>query len=652
MALSGFLRRRQRKKEEAYHQQPRATHSEYVPPVAVPVAAAIPAPAPVPPPMVQPLAPSLLQPRAIAEGQATKKEDPRPAVYSYASTAMPEYMKPKAIAASTGGADTAGGISFKPASFDGTKSFTIPHRDYLLMRWSTMICVMDTEIITGASGSAPFRCHLKNDVLSPTGVTLLEAGTIVGGTYTSLVGEGQSRIVAVTAEAQSPNGVIADIGGPIADQLGAAGVEGSVDNHWMARIGGALLLTLVDSGLQVLESEIQKNAQNTNISIGGGGGGGGLTQLGNQLLAKTINIPPTITLNQGTEVALWVTKFIDFSGLLSPGGKMNKTLHHLLKPFEPFQHTPTVTEIVVNRCGQFGVEDSGKWSFYDEPFLTYDRLEAIAILAAYATSQDFGPDTPLCAASLPGGERMQACCHPATTPGTISLTIRKPSEKLMSLDDVDFPALFTETNTGHTRRSRSNAELARLHRDQDWRGFFKLAMRERKTIGVCGSVGSGKTTFLKRLLREVPDTDRIVTIEDTAEIGDVGPSNRVNLFYGDGRAKLTAEDVLKASLRMRPDRLIFQEIRAGEAFAFLRGLATGHSGATSWHAEEGREWDALALMVRQHQAGRAIPDGDMQRYLEQFIDIIVWVSRDDTGFKAPRVWLKGQDNAPGETSYG
>ncbi len=327
---------------------------------------------------------------------------------------------------------------------------------------------------------------------------------------------------------------------------------------------------------------------------------------------------------------------------------MNKTLLYLLEPFSPFQSEPEVTEIVVNRVGQFGIEKQGKWSFYDEPFLTYDRLESIAILAAYATSQDFGPDHPLCAASLPAGERMQACCHPATSPGTISLTIRKPSERIMRIDDGDFPALFSETNTGQTRRSRSNAELARLHHDQDWRGFFKLAMREKKTIGVCGSVGSGKTTFLKRLLREVPETDRIVTIEDTAELGEAGPPNRVNLFYGDGRAKLTAEQVLRASLRMRPDRLIFQEIRGPEAFGFLRGLASGHSGATSWHAEEGQEWDALALMVRQHEAGRAIPDADMRGYLEQFIDIIVWVSRDDAGFKAPRVWLKGQDNAPGE----
>ena len=87
------------------------------------------------------------------------------------------------------------GIQFKPASFEGTRSFTIAHRDYMLMRWSTIICVMDTEIITGASGAAPFRCHVKKTrSRRSTGVTLLEAGTIVGGTYTSLVGGGSEPL--------------------------------------------------------------------------------------------------------------------------------------------------------------------------------------------------------------------------------------------------------------------------------------------------------------------------------------------------------------------------------------------------------------------------------------------------------------------------
>ena len=317
------------------------------------------------------------------------------------------------------------------------------------------------------------------------------------------------------------------------------------------------------------------------------------------------------------------------------------TLMHLITPFAPFLADPNTTEVVVNIAGEFGVECNGKWSWHTNETLTYDRLDAIGILAAYDTAQELSPDQPLCATTLPGGERLQVCRPPATLPGVISLTIRKPSERVMRIDDEDFPALFSETNTGRSRRSRADEELAALHAAKDWRGFFRLAIREKKTIGVCGSVGSGKTTLLKRLLREIPEEARVVTIEDTAEFGAAGPRNRVNLFYGDGRAGLTAEQVLKASLRMRPDRLLFQEIRGPEAFGFLRGLATGHSGATSWHAEEGHEWDALALMLRQHEAGRAIPDADMRRHMEQFIDIIAYCVRTEAEFGVSRVWLKG-----------
>jgi len=239
----------------------------------------------------------------------------KPGVYTYNSSSLPAYLKKlqaKTEAAATQVSSNDGGIDFKPVTYAGTKSFTIPHRDYMLMRWSTIVCILDTEIVTGAGGETPFRCHTKHDTLSPTGVVLMEAGTIVGGTYKSLVADGDSRVIAITAEAQTPNGVIADIGGPIADGLGAAGVPGSVDNHWMQRIGGALLLSLIDNGFQLLQSEIQKNSQNTNINLGGGGAGG-LNTVGEEMLKKTINIPPTITLNQGTEIVLWVTKFIDFS---------------------------------------------------------------------------------------------------------------------------------------------------------------------------------------------------------------------------------------------------------------------------------------------------------------------------------------------------
>lgn len=319
-----------------------------------------------------------------------------------------------------------------------------------------------------------------------------------------------------------------------------------------------------------------------------------------------------------------------------------RALRHLIAPFASALADPRTTEIVVNRCGEFGVEAASKWTWHKNRSLTFDRLDSIGVLAAYNTAKEFSPAYPLCRTILPDGERLMVCRPPATLEGVISLTIRRPSETVMTVDDADFDDMFSTTNVGISRKTQTGNALIELYQQGAWRAFFKLAVLERKTIGVCGSMGSGKTTLLKRFLRcigDLPREDRIITMEDTSEIKDVGPRNTVALFYD--VAGLGAEDVLRAALRMRADRLLLQEVTGPEAFTFLRGLASGHSGYTTWHAEEGHEWDSLALMVRQHPAGRAIPEADMRRYLEQFLDIIVWVAKEDNEFRAPRVWLKG-----------
>jgi len=322
--------------------------------------------------------------------------------------------------------------------------------------------------------------------------------------------------------------------------------------------------------------------------------------------------------------------------------RRNAALEHLIQPFVPFLANPATTEIVVNRPGEFGVETNGQWSWHHEPSLTFDCLDAIGVLTAYRASREFNPSNPEVATTLPGGERLQACRAPATFPETISLTIRKPTRRKVGLDDDEVSSLLHRTNAA-AGRSNADTELSKLYHAQDWRGFYRLAMRAKKTIGVCGKVATGKTTFLRRLLAEIPETDRVVTVEDTAEFGDAGPGNRVNLFYGDGRANLTAEQIIKASLRMRMDWLIMQEVRGPEAFGFIRALASGHSGATSWHAEEGEEFDALELMIRQHEAGRAIPD--VRRYLKTYIDVVVYCAKDASGYHTPRVWFKAVDEA-------
>ena len=323
-----------------------------------------------------------------------------------------------------------------------------------------------------------------------------------------------------------------------------------------------------------------------------------------------------------------------------------RSLKHLIAPFDAALADSKTTEIVVNQPGMFGCERGGVWSWHHDDRLTFDRLDALGILAAFDGNQNLSPSQPICGTILPGGERLQVCRPSATAQGIISLTIRRPGDEIGSIDDANFAALFSKTNTGRTRRSMSDDALVELFRKESWIEFFRLAVRKRKSMLLGGATHSGKTTVLKKLMREIPPQERIITLEDTSELTGAGPKNQVNLFYGDMQAKLTADDVLKASLRMRPDRIIMQEIRGEESFTFVSALANGHPGGiTTIHADEGHEMDALELKVKLSDAGRSLPKEDLTRYLKQYIDITAYFAKDDEGYHATNVWFRAAEEA-------
>ena len=326
-----------------------------------------------------------------------------------------------------------------------------------------------------------------------------------------------------------------------------------------------------------------------------------------------------------------------------------RPLRALLAPFAAALADTATTEVVVNRPGEFGVEAGGRWIWHEAPGLSFEHLDQIGILAASMSGRDVDGAHPLAEGTLPDGERIHVCRPPATGQGIISLTIRRPTAEVRTIDDADFAALFTDANTSSTRRTARDGDLIALKRAGQWRDLFRLAVTARKTIAVTGATGSGKTTLLRRLMHEVGEHERIVTIEDAAEFGAMRQRNRVALFHSSGSAslaRLSAEDLVKTALRMRPDRVMLQEIRAGDAFAFIRVLAAGHPGSvTTWHAEEGEAFDALELMIRQHPAGNTIPDSKVRAYLTRHIDLVVWCARGEDGFSAPSVWLKAEQQA-------
>jgi type IV secretion system protein VirB11 len=320
------------------------------------------------------------------------------------------------------------------------------------------------------------------------------------------------------------------------------------------------------------------------------------------------------------------------------------TLRLLLAPIAAHLMDPSATEVVINRPGEVGVERRDGWAWHDVPELTFERLDAIATLCAAMSQQDVGPEKPLCGSVLPDGQRVQICRPPAVAAGTISLTIRRPSTFAPTIASLAASGLFSRTVGVGRRVHPLDADLIEVHRARDWERFFPLAVQAKKTIIATGDTGSGKTTFAKALIQAIPLHERLVTIEDTAEFIGLPQRNLVSLFYskGDqGLARVRSEDLIEAGLRMRPDRVLMQELRDGAAFTFIRSIAAGHPGSiTTCHAGSAAgAFDALRLMVKQHDAGKHLADADVRALLHQLVDVVAHCRRDYRGFAIEEVYF-------------
>ncbi len=296
-------------------------------------------------------------------------------------------------------------------------------------------------------------------------------------------------------------------------------------------------------------------------------------------------------------------------------------LRTYLKPFLPWLERDDVTEILVNRPGEVWVEISG------EPFMRrLDMAEVddvllsrLAAQIARVAHQGINRENPLLAASLPSGERVQLVGPPATAHW--ALAIRRHRMVDLSLEDYDRGAIkgIASSDAGKDLK-RARAEPI---------AFLKEAVRQRKTILISGGTSSGKTTFLNALLKTIPAHERIIIVEDTPEIV-CAHANSLGLLAvkGEmGEARVTINDLLQASLRLRPDRIIVGEIRGEEATTFLRAINTGHPGSfTTVHANTPKgALEQIALMVM--QSGTQLTRLETLSYAKSLIDVVVQLSR-------------------------
>jgi type IV secretion system protein VirB11 len=323
-----------------------------------------------------------------------------------------------------------------------------------------------------------------------------------------------------------------------------------------------------------------------------------------------------------------------------------RTLRLLIEPMAAWLADPHTTDVIINEPGHVLVErriDGGSaWAAHLVPEFDLDRLEAIATLAAAMTRQDVSDSRPLCATIFPDGERVQIVRSPAVDPGYLSLTIRRPSAWAPTIEGLASSGLFGAAEFAGKREDPAEAELLQLHGRKQWAAFFSAAVAHRKNIILCGATGSGKTTLAKALIGAIPLHERVLTIEDTPELV-VPHRNRTHLFYskGDqGLSRVTAGDLLEACLRMRPDRVLLQELRDGSAFTYLRGVASGHPGSiTTLHAESPYgAFDVMTLMVKQHEAGRHLSDADIHRLIFQLVDVVAHCDRSNGRFRITEVY--------------
>jgi type IV secretion system protein VirB11 len=315
-------------------------------------------------------------------------------------------------------------------------------------------------------------------------------------------------------------------------------------------------------------------------------------------------------------------------------------LQYYLAPLQRCLEPDDVTELVINRPGELAIERAGGWEWREAPQLTETWLSTLARAAAAFTAQDVTDESPLCSTVLPRGERCQIVLPPAAE--QISLTLRKPAAVARDLDAFARDGLFDEVALASPDLSGVEVELVRLRDCGDWPAFFRLAVESRRNILISGATGSGKTTFAKGLVQLIPLDERILTIEDVREL-TVPHRNAVHLIYakdGQGLAKVGAKQLLESALRMRPDRILLQELRDGTAFFYLRTVNTGHPGSiTTVHADSAElAFEQLALLVKESEGGRDLARLEIQALLHILVDVVVQMRRVDGRFRISEVW--------------
>lgn len=328
-----------------------------------------------------------------------------------------------------------------------------------------------------------------------------------------------------------------------------------------------------------------------------------------------------------------------------------------LRALRPLLCHPEVTELCINRPHEAFLETREGWRCEHLAFADFDWCLRFAKLVANWTHQRVDEISPLLCASLPSGERVQVVIPPATSAGCVAITIRRPAQAVWTVAQLARRGIFGRTRQAGRRLDATEARLLQLLRARQYEGFMRLAVRSRKNIIVSGPTGSGKTTWTKALIREIPARERLVTIEDAQELVLDGHPNHVRLFYSkedQGLARVTPRQLLESCLRMKPDRILLAELRAEEAFDYLRNVNSGHPGSiTSIHASSPElAFEQLVLLVKQSSSGRELARRDIKSLLYLLVDVVIQCALEDHQRFISEIWYDPLRKYEGARDHG
>ncbi|MCI6787495.1 MAG: CpaF family protein [Oscillospiraceae bacterium] len=278
-----------------------------------------------------------------------------------------------------------------------------------------------------------------------------------------------------------------------------------------------------------------------------------------------------------------------------------------LGPLQTILDDHTITEVMINGPDTIFIEKNGRLQKADVHFNSARQLEDIIQRIVATVNRTVDMANPICDARLEDGSRVNIVLPPVALNGPI-VTIRKFPDKVIQFDDL-------------IRWNSVTPEAA---------AFLKSAVEAKYNIFVSGGTGSGKTTFLNALSNFIPKDERIITIEDSAELQIKTIPNLVRLetrnANAEGKGAVTIRDLIRSSLRMRPERIVVGEVRGAEALDMLQAMNTGHDGSLSTgHANSPQ--DMLSRLETMVLTGSSFPIEAIRQQIGSAVDIIVHLGR-------------------------